>query len=250
MNQQAKAISNRVERPKAFLWLARTYLRRQLRRHFDAIRVQGLEEATRRVQQEPVVFAANHTTWWDTFIVLFFDALMDSNAHCLMDARNFKKLPFFRHIGALPIDLSTPEGRRAGLATAAPYVTQPGDAFWIFPQGRQRPSHLRPLDLKNGVVNIATQANAPVIPVSIALLYANAPRPELLIRFSPAIEAEDLALPAVESAIIEGLDAADRWIDRREGSWTSLMGATSSRPDRGIGSAILSWWNRTPKSRR
>ncbi len=135
-------------RHPAFLRVARRYTRRRISRRLDGLWVSGLDEARAALAGRPLIFAANHVAWWDALLLLPLDEALGGLGWAVMDARNLRRLPFLGWVGALPLDRSSPERSRGCLQACAALLDRPGRALWIFPQGRQRPAHLRPLDLQ------------------------------------------------------------------------------------------------------
>lgn len=197
-------------RHPAFLSFFRIVARRRIARRLDGLWVAGLDEARAAVAAGPVLFAANHVAWWDALLLLPLDQALGSLGWALMDARNLRKLPFFGWIGALPLDRSSPERSRECLESSAALLDRPGRAVWIFPQGRQRPSHLRPLDLKPGLQMMYDRNPVTIIAVSIEYVFMEKSRPAAVVRFSPRLSVSGgQAVAAVEAALLAGLADID-----------------------------------------
>ena len=130
-----------------------------------------------------------------------------------MDSANLRTLPFLGWVGALPLDRSSPERSRECLRSSAALLDRPGRGMWMFPQGRQRPAHLRPLDLKGGLQTLHEHSPADVVAVSINYLFLERDRPAALVHFSAPLPGSTAAgpalLPAVETALLDGLAAID-----------------------------------------
>jgi 1-acyl-sn-glycerol-3-phosphate acyltransferase len=225
------------QRKPWFLSLVRRYVHRRLRREFDGVWVAGLSEAAALLRQGPVIFAPTHVSWWDAFLVVAVDQALDSTSHCLMDAENLRKLPFFGWIGALPIDRAGGARARAGLLAGAQRAQKPGEALWVFPQGRQRPSHLRPLDLQPGIRLVERLSPAPIVPVALTYLFRQTERPAALLRFGRPISGP--LLPELEVALIDGLSEIDRFVDTGQGPFVPLIGGPATAAQAGIGARAL-----------
>ncbi|WP_313674861.1 lysophospholipid acyltransferase family protein [Mycolicibacterium sp.] len=200
-------------RHPAFLRVARRYTRRRISRRLDGLWVSGLDEARAALAGRPLIFAANHVAWWDALLLLPLDEALGGLGWAVMDARNLRRLPFLGWVGALPLDRSSPERSRGCLQACAALLDRPGRALWIFPQGRQRPAHLRPLDLRPGVQTLHATSGVDLVAVSIDYVFLERPRPAAIVRFCPPISGADTAdealLPAVEGAILDGLAVID-----------------------------------------
>ena len=225
-------------RREAFLRLARPYARRRVARGLDGLWVSGLAEARAALAQRPLIFVANHVAWWDALLLLPLDDALGGTGWAVMDSRNLRSLPFLGWVGALPLDRSSPQRSRECLQSCADLLDRPGRGVWVFPQGRQRPAHLRPLDLRTGLGIMHARRPVDLVVVSIDYVFLERSRPAAVVRFSepiagatlagaspagggPAGEAEagSALLAAVESALLDGLDAID----------VAVMAATDGR---------------------
>jgi hypothetical protein len=226
-------------RREAFLRLARPYARRRVARGLDGLWVSGLAEARAALAQRPLIFVANHVAWWDALLLLPLDDALGGTGWAVMDSRNLRSLPFLGWVGALPLDRSSPQRSRECLQSCADLLDRPGRGVWVFPQGRQRPAHLRPLDLKTGLGIMHARSPVDLVVVSINYVFLERNRPAAVVRFSEPIAGASLAggdpaggspahgegeagsalLAAVESALLDGLDAID----------VAVMAATDGR---------------------
>lgn len=230
-----------------FLGLARRYARRKLARGLDGLRAAGVEEARSAAAAGPVVLAANHVCWWDPFLVVALDEALGTEGYALMDAGSLAGLPFFARLGALPLDRSAPARLRAGLRAAAALLDRPGRAVWMFPQGRLRPAHLRPLGIHPGVSLLARLApGAAVVPVALQYAFGEHPAPAALARFGEAIPnglaATRRGLARLESALEEGLDEIDASLAGDAPPLPVLVPSRLRRPDRAPGARLLARW--------
>ena len=215
-----------MTRSRLALALARPYIRRRLHRAFDGLHVMGLDAARRAMGDGPVVVAANHTCWWDAFTILSVDCALHGRGRCLMDADNLARLPFFRWVGAVPIDRSSPRQSLRDLSAACEGLCEAGDALWIFPQGEQRPSHIRPLGMHSGVAWLARKADVPILPLGISYLYREAPEPAIVASFGAPVRAQSRAadtLELLEREVIAALRRCDRFVLSGEGTFVQLV---------------------------
>jgi 1-acyl-sn-glycerol-3-phosphate acyltransferase len=208
--------------------LARPYVRRRLRRSFDGVYTEGLDAVAELASQGPIIVAANHVCWWDALTIIALDDALETRSHCLMDAQNLAGMPFFGWVGAVPLDRSAPRQALRDMRASTELCTAPGDALWIFPQGEQRPAHLRPLGLHGGVFWLARKAGAAVVPLSLSYLYREAPQPTVLARFgaslSPPAKDESARFMAhLERALVEGLERCDQYVLSGAGAFDALV---------------------------
>lgn len=226
-----------------FLAGFRRYVRWRIARTFDGLWVEGLDQTRRVARREPVIFASNHVAFWDPLVVVAIDEALGTEAYALMDANNLGKLPFFRWVGAVPVDRSTPAASRRGLKLGAALCRGPGHALWLFSQGRPRPAHLRPLDIKPGVRLLARLSKARVVPVSLQYLFREVDQPAIFASFGAPLSWETVASsegPAVvEAAIVAGLERVDRFAEHGEGAFEPLVEPERRRIDEGLGARLL-----------
>lgn len=211
-DRQALAAAGDSRRPR-FLDFARRYARYRVRRNLDGLWASGLDQARAALAGRPLILAANHVAWWDVLVLLILDEELGGTGWAVMDAENLRRLPFFGWVGALPLDRGSPERSARCLEVSVDLLDRPGRSLWIFPQGRQRPAHLRPLDLKPGLQTMHAHNPVDVIAVSIDYVFLECARPAALVRFSAPIPCADVLgdglLPTVERALLDGLSDID-----------------------------------------
>ncbi len=254
-DRRALARAGDTRRP-AFLRFARAYAHWRVAHRLDGLWVSGLQQARIALRDRPLVFAANHVAWWDTLLLLVLDEAFGGTAWAVMDAQNLRTLPFLGWLGALPLDRSSHDRSRECLEASADLLDRPGRALWIFPQGRQRPAHLRPLDLKPGIAIINARTPADIIAVSLDYVFLERDRPAAVVRFSAPYRGAEIAGPellsTVESGLLDGLadiDAATlAATDGRRArthpadplpGFTALVPPTRVGPQDGIGGLLL-----------
>ena len=171
----------------------------------------GLADARAALADRPIVFAANHVAWWDPLLLLVLDEALGGVGWAMVDSRSIRTMPFLGWLGALPLDRSNPDRARQCLQSCAALLDRPGRAMWIFPQGRQRPAHLRPLDLKGGLSILHDHNPVDMVVVSLDYVFLERDRPAALVRFSTPISGAVVGGPllAAETALLDGLDVID-----------------------------------------
>lgn len=221
------------------LGIARFLAHRRLSRAMDGVWVQGLEAARAVSQEGPVLFCATHVSWWDGLLLLPLDAALGTDGYVLMDVAQLAKLPFFRPLGAIGIGRE-PAALLHALREAETVLERPGQALWIFPQGRQRPAHLRPLSLQRGFETVARRTGAKLIPVALTYAFREAPQPAALVSFGAPVAPADL-----EPALIAGLDRIDRFVEGAHPAsaapFVPLIPGRGVREDRTLRSRLLAW---------
>ena len=212
MNSDRKALARAGDsRRPAFLRVTRPYARRRVACGLDGLWVHGLADARAALADRPIIFAANHVAWWDPLVLLVLDKALGGVGWAMVDSRSIRTMPFLGWLGALPLDRSNPDRARECLQSCAELLDRPGRAMWIFPQGRQRPAHLRPLDLKGGLSVLHDHNPVDMVVVSLDYVFLERDRPAALVRFSTPISGAVVGGPllAAETALLDGLDVID-----------------------------------------
>jgi 1-acyl-sn-glycerol-3-phosphate acyltransferase len=234
-----------MKKSATMVWCSRVYARRAIRTRFDGFFISGLERARAQVDKGPVLFSPNHMSWWDTFFLVLLDEALGTDGYGLMDQNNLARLPFFGGFGVLPIDTLGGPSTRGQLRVAKQMLDATPDArraLWIFPQGTQRPHHLRPLQFKGGVRLLAS-ASVPVVPVAMALLFRERPEPSLFVHFGEAIDGADVAMRGgverVEAAVVRGLETIDANYASLDGFVALIPPQSAATPETGLGTRLL-----------
>lgn len=228
-------------RSPRLLGFARQYVRRQLALKLDGFHVAGLAAARKVARRQPLLLVANHVAWWDSFLVISIDEALGTEGYALMDIASTRRLPFFARLGALPLDQARP---RAGLREAAGLLDRPGRALWIFPQGTQRPPHLRPLAFRRGVGSLARAAPAAaVVPIGIQYLFRDAPGPAAFAAIGEAMDFAAVAAPRgvrlVEDAVGRQLHRIDEDFASATSAFSTVVASNSRPAEQGLGAKLL-----------
>jgi 1-acyl-sn-glycerol-3-phosphate acyltransferase len=234
-------------RSPRFLRAARWWARRELGRTLDGFRVAGLERTRRTARERPVIFAATHVAFWDTFLLVVLDDALGTESFAVMDEVNLCRIPFFTRLGAIPMRRDRP---RAGLRTAAGLLDRPGRAVWMFPQGEHRPPHLRPLLFRPGIRLLARMASPETVVVPVALQYAfgESEGPVAYASLGEPLAREDCiddgAVARLERATTRELERIDRLLDGKPEPFEALVPSRSWDERRDLGTRALNWWLR------
>ena len=153
------------------------YNRYLLRKSFSRVRVAGLDVV--RTLQGSVIFAPNHSCWWDGCVDLYLSrSVMRRRSYLLMGDEQLRKYRIFSSLGVFC----------AGPRYIASELRQhAGSHFWIYPQGEMLPARV-PLELKEGVVMISELSGAPIVPVAQRFEFLRDDHPEIVVRFGLPIE--------------------------------------------------------------
>lgn len=214
------------------------YARYRVRGGLDGLHVHGLDNARQALALGPVTFAATHVAWWDGILMVILDDLLGCESRFMMDEVNLRKLPFLKSIGAIGIDRSSPIAPRRALVTARKHLSAPNNAVWIFPQGKQRPRHIRPLGLQPGIEFLQRRSNGYVVPVTIGYGFRESHRPAAVVTFEAAMQPGSTQ-SMLEHALLTGIARADGFLDGKRDGFETLMGEQSAPQDNGFWSGLL-----------
>lgn len=145
----------------------RAYVRRSAARRFHAWHLGGALAAASDVSR-PLLFVANHTSWWDGFLAFELAARLGHRFYVMMQADQLAAMPIFARAGAFSVDREDPAQAALDLGYAATLLA-PGAGVWIFPQGKRSPAHA-PIQVASGAARLAL-AGAPLRVVPVALRY-------------------------------------------------------------------------------
>ena len=144
------------------------------------VHVEGLEHLA---PGQPYVFAANHRSQFDIFVLL---AVLPGN-FLFVAKKSLFQIPIFgqalARMGSVPIDRSNRQEAIRSLNQAVAKVKQ-GFSMMVFPEGT-RASSRELLPFKKGVFIMALRAGKPVVPVAINGTMAIQPRGALRLKPGP-----------------------------------------------------------------
>jgi len=157
--------------------LVDAYVRRKVRASFRGVWLRGeLPPAPRGL-----LVYANHTNWWDGFVVHQLGKAAGWDGYALMEERHLARYPFLRHIGAFSVRRGEPASSLQTLRYARGLLRQPGAAVFVFPEGEHRPPGELPLRLDRGVEALARMSAAQSLPVAVRYAFFEHERPDVLL---------------------------------------------------------------------
>ena len=189
-------------------------IQHKLRGGFHQVYAQGLDALRGSLDAEPggTLFLANHSCWWDLFLVHFLNESIPVDGYGMMEHFNMVRFGFFRRIGAFSVDRTDPASVRASLEYAAGLLRAPRSGVWVFPQGKIETNDARPLTFQPGIRALVRRTGrVRVVPVAFRYDFWQDERPEALVRFGTPtwVDRPDLPglIPTFEARLTAELDA-------------------------------------------
>jgi len=174
-------------------WGFRRYVRRFVRRHFNAVRIAGWEPLTKSLPG-PLVCFANHPGWWDPMTaVLMTDLLFPERDFAApMDAEALRSYPVLERLGFFPVQRETSGGVKAFLRTSRELLKSPNTILWLTPTGKFHDARLPVPFLKGLSYLVDHHFHGTAVPVAIEYTFWNERSPELLLQFGAAVKCAEL----------------------------------------------------------
>ncbi len=132
----------------------------------------------------PVLYLANHSSWWDGLIIfLLTEKASELDHYMMMEEKQLKQYAFFRKLGAFPVHKEKLKSVKQSLMTAKESM-QSGAAVWLFPQGKIMHQDMRPLELEGGASFLVRQFEQVVIkPVTLQYTFNQFQKPTVSVVF-------------------------------------------------------------------
>src|SRR5215207_9566423 len=147
--------------------------RQAFKRDFHALRVSRSGPAP-DPETPRLVLYANHPSWWDAVaFALLADTLFKGRAGFVpIDARMLRRYGFMARIGAFGVDLESPIGGAAFLATAQKLLDRPEGLLLVTAQGRFADVRERPVQLRPGLAHLVPlRLNATFVPLALDYVF-------------------------------------------------------------------------------
>jgi 1-acyl-sn-glycerol-3-phosphate acyltransferase len=161
----------------AATWAVEAYLRQKLRGAFRGVWLRGVLPPAGR----GLVLYANHTSWWDGFVLHALGQAKGWDAYCLMEEKNLARYRFLTRIGAFSVHPGKVASSLEALRYAKGLLKQRHAAVFLFPEGEIRPFGERPLRLHGGVEVLARAASADCLAVGIRYAFFEHEKPDVLL---------------------------------------------------------------------
>ncbi|KIL25842.1 hypothetical protein B4134_2588 [Bacillus safensis] len=154
------------DKSRSFRRIFSLYLERYLlHKHFRCVMMKGAVDPNEKL---PVLYLANHSSWWDGLIIfLLTEKASGLDHYMMMEEKQLKQYAFFRKLGAFPVHKENLKSVKQALMMAKENM-QAGRAVWLFPQGKIMHQDVRPLELEGGASFLVRQFEQVVVkPVTL-----------------------------------------------------------------------------------
>ena len=201
---------------RAFDFLIQKWVARTLRRRFHGVFIAGGEHLRALDGSLPVVGCANHTNWWDGFVLYVLShRRLPHDIYLAMEERNLRRYRFFTRIGVFGVDLSAGSRNVAALRYALKLLRAGGGPraalVWMFVQG-ELVSERRPVEARPGAAFLASHGEAKLLPVALRYAWLSESRPSVLVRVGRPL-AGGAASGEVAARLNDLLAETDRTLD-------------------------------------
>jgi 1-acyl-sn-glycerol-3-phosphate acyltransferase len=192
---------------KILNWGFRRYVRRFVRKNFNAVRVVGQNRLPDR-SAAPIVCFINHPGWWDPMTgVLMTDLLFPGRSFTApMDAEALRNYPILERLGFFAVQRESASGARDFLRTSRNLLKQPQTILWLTPAGKFHDVR-QPASFMTGLSHLVdAEFPGTVLPMAIEYTFWNERAPELLVQFGSPVDCR--TLPADRDARTKAFEAA------------------------------------------
>lgn len=158
-------------------WALEAYLKRKMRGAFRGLWLRGELPSN----AGGLLAYANHTSWWDGFVVHALSQAARWDAYCLMEEKNLERYRFLTRIGAFSVQPGQVGSSLASLRYAKGLLQKKEATVFLFPEGEIRPFGQLPLRLAGGVEVLARAADAACFSVGIRYAFFEHEKPDILL---------------------------------------------------------------------
>ena len=222
-----------------------------MRRRVGPVLLTGLPAAL--PADRPLLLCPNHASWWDGFLVRELQRALRPRAPLLtlMLASELRRRPWLALLGAVGLEPGSTASIRAALRRMeGARGERPDVVAAVFPQGRIRPPHARPLGFRPGVRAVARAlAPATALPVALHVAFGREPRAVAYLSVGEPVQAADVGSDLaglLEPRVEAELDALHAFLDRHgedaPRAWPGPLGRLPRppRPRRRLAD-VLAW---------
>lgn len=198
-------------------WVLDRLIRPQYRHRFYGTFFRGLEKALTEVPDSvPILIAANHTSWWDAFVLLELQKRIRPGCEVYTIAlqSTLEAHPFLGRVGLLPLIPGSPGSLMSLIRAIRKRIDEkktPAPLFVFFPQGKIMPAWARPLNFQPGIELLAREflqeGLGAVLPVGIMIEPLHQKAPSVFVSCAaPILSLEGAIQKRIEAVVTTELD--------------------------------------------
>lgn len=181
------------------------YVARKVRRAFRGVWVRG----TLPSAEGGLLVYANHSSFWDGFLIHQLGKVARWDAYALMAEANLRRYPFHARLGAISVD---PRHALESTRYTKQVLARKNAAVFIFPEGQLRAGQGPLAPLRRGVELLAKTSNVRCLPIGIRYAFLEHEHPDVLI----------------EVGAVHGPEALDGFTTRLTGVYERVLSARST----------------------
>lgn len=169
-------------------WGFRRYVRRFIRRNFNAVRVAG-QTHVEQLPTGPVVCFLNHPGWWDPMtVVLMTDLLFPRRSfHAPMDAGALRHYPILERLGFFAVARDSVSGAKEFLKHSRQVLNSPDSVLWVTPTGHFHDIR-NPAPFMHGLSYLVDSSfEGSLLTMAVEYTFWNERCPELLVEFAAPV---------------------------------------------------------------
>jgi len=174
-------------------WGFRGYVRRFVRRNFNAVRI-ARRDVVESLPAGPIICFINHPGWWDPMTgVLMTDLLFPGRRFAApMDAEALSRYPVLERLGFFALERDTVTGAKDFLRTSRELLNQNETILWLTPTGKFCDIR-EPASFMSGLGHLVDRDfQGTALPMAIEYTFWNERCPELLVQFGAPITVDQL----------------------------------------------------------
>jgi 1-acyl-sn-glycerol-3-phosphate acyltransferase len=158
-------------------WLVERYVDWKFRSTFRGLWARGALAAG----EGPRLVYANHTNWWDGFVLHQLGQAERWDTYCVMEERNLSRYRFLARLGAFSVRRGEATSALETLRYAVGLLERPRAAVCLFPEGEIRAFGAFPLRMERGVELLARMGQVECVPLAIRYAFFEHERPDVLV---------------------------------------------------------------------
>ncbi len=148
-------------------WVVAQYVARKVRQQFRGVWVRSSRGADWHTPGTRELLYANHSNFWDGFVIHQLALCAKLDGYALMQAQNLEKYPFHAKLGAIGVDRTDAREVLKSIRHCVDVLARPEAGLFIFPQGEIRAGQGPLGPLERGLEVLGRRTDALKRPIAI-----------------------------------------------------------------------------------